>query len=183
MSREIPLQNAPGVFALVDDYNYRRFARYRWYLHKAGYAARFVRSHRENPPAVRILYMHRLVLGVSAGPYRHKMVDHIDGNPLNNLRDNLRTVTPSQNARNRHRLRASKSSQFKGVYFDRTVRSSKRWKAQIVVEGKVTHIGRYGTENEAAQAYDQAALAHFGLYAAPNFNPSGAFVLQYALAA
>lgn len=66
--------------------------------------------------------------------------------------------------------RSRKGSQFKGVYYDRTSNAvKKKWKAQIMVNHKYEHLGRFETEREAAKAYDEAAKRIWGEYARLNF--------------
>ncbi len=109
--------------------------------------------------------MHRLL--VAAPPDLH--VDHIDGNPLNNQRANLRICLPRENACNYRVTNAA--SGFKGVHLDR-IRdkrgSPKRWRASITSNRKKIELGRFATPAEAAVAYDTAALKYFGEFAATN---------------
>ena len=89
-------------------------------------------------------------------------VDHKDGNGLNNCRANLRPATQSQNQANCRKKKLSKSG-FKGVHPCRD-----KWQAHIKVNGKLRHIGTYTSPEEAARAYNVAALHAFGEFASPN---------------
>ena len=98
--------------------------------------------------------LHRFLLNAQ----KDQIVDHIDQNPLNNCRNNLRFVTASQNQRNR-KARKTSTSRFKGCYVDKT---RKKWSAQIRVNRKVICLGRFNTEEQAAEAYENAELKYFG---------------------
>lgn len=106
------------------------------------------------------IYLHRYILGNSD----NKLIDHVDGNGLNNLRSNLRFCSPQQNCFNRAGNKASTSG-FKGVCW---ASRDKRWKAQIQINGKNQHLGQFTEEIEAAKAYNQAALKLFGDFARIN---------------
>ncbi|MGL5936547.1 MAG: HNH endonuclease [Cetobacterium sp.] len=94
------------------------------------------------------------------------VVDHIDGNKLNNTRENLRIVTHTQNSMNRKSAGGS-SSQYIGVYLSK---SNNKWAAQINIKGKKTHLGSFTCEIEAAKARDISTKEHFGEYGRLNFT-------------
>jgi hypothetical protein len=83
--------------------------------------------------------------------------DHIDGNGLNNQRDNLRLASKAQNNRNSAKRRGT--SQYKGVHWDKP---RQKWKAQISLDGKPRHLGRFDNEYEAHLAYRKAAKELYG---------------------
>jgi hypothetical protein len=101
------------------------------------------------------------------GEQENKVIDHINGNGLDNRRFNLRHVTVSQNGANRKKQRYDSLSRFKGV-----TRNQKRcqWQASIRINGKLKWLGYHDTEELAALAYDRAALEIFGQYARPNIT-------------
>ena len=88
-----------------------------------------------------------------------RVVDHINGDPLDNRFANLRLATLTQNQGNRRRSRHSKSP-YKGVRLERGT-----WVAMINESGRRTRIGRYRTAEEAAEAYHVAATAKWGEFA------------------
>ena len=92
------------------------------------------------------------------------MVDHRNGIVSDNRISNLRPCNYSQNNMSQ-RLKKTNSSGFKGVYF---ARLTKKWIAQIRINGKRTHIGTFNTAEEAARAYDTAAVKYYGEFAMPN---------------
>ncbi len=110
------------------------------------------------------LKMHRVIMGYGPGD---PFVDHIDGDGLNNRRANLRDATRMQNAANSGaRPLHGNTSPFKGVSWRKDVG---KWRAQIVVDGKSTHLGHFTDEVEAAKVYDDAAHCAFGEFARLNF--------------
>jgi hypothetical protein len=101
-------------------------------------------------------------------------IDHKDGDGLNNRRSNLRKCTNQQNQRNsgKKRYRADKppSSKYKGVTRNESKNRRRCWSAMIYLGGgSPTSLGRYGSQKQAALAYDAAAKAHFGEFARLNF--------------
>ena len=102
----------------------------------------------------RRLYLHRFLLDAPKG----MEVDHIDGDPANNRRSNLRLCTRAENGRNVRR-RVDNSSGLKGVCWHKRVR---RWRAQIRINGKHGHLGYFETFEQAKAAYDAAAEILFG---------------------
>jgi len=103
--------------------------------------------------------LHRLLLGAPDGMY----IDHINRNPLDNRRSNLRVVTPRENALN-SRDRTGTSSKYRGVS-----RRGSKWQVVIRVDGTLKFIGVYETEDEAASA------------AAPYFDNPTSQPLKYGL--
>ena len=95
------------------------------------------------------------------------LVDHIDGDGLNNVRANLRPATPAENAQNRS-VRSDSKSGLKGVQ----QRTPGRWIARIQVDGRRLHLGVYASADVAARAYDAAAPEYFGDLARTNFPPT-----------
>jgi hypothetical protein len=156
--QHVPLLSAAGdviAHATVDPGDLHKLSQHAWHLHSDGYAFRRVGS----GPAKTLEYMHRLVLEAPAG----SLVDHVDGNRLNNTRSNLRLATPSQNAAN-SRDRTRKSG-FRGVY---PHTQTGRWIAQISIGGRPKHLGIFDEPQAAARAYDVAARAKWGPFARTN---------------
>jgi hypothetical protein len=97
--------------------------------------------------------VHRLIFMLFHG-YLPETVDHIDGNPSNNKKENLRAATRKENSRNR---RSNKSKQLlKGVS-----NNHGRFRARIRVSGKSLNLGTFKTEIEAHEAYCKAAEKHY----------------------
>lgn len=107
--------------------------------------------------------IHRMIMN----PGAFQVVDHIDGDPLNNVRENLRVCTRGENTRNR-KISFGNKCGFKGV-FKRHGRPNhrKQWRAKIVLNGKAQHLGYYLTPEEAHSAYVIAAECLHGQFANP----------------
>lgn len=139
--------------------------RHRWHLTASGYAAR--NSPRPNRVTIR---MHRVImariLGRSLEP--GEQVDHIDGDKLNNRRDNLRLATVAQNAFNRGRP-AHNTTGYKGVYRN-SVGNLKPYQAAITIDGRKIYLGSYHDPRDAARAYDRAAHRVAGPFARGNHS-------------
>lgn len=153
-----------GLVALVDDRDWGLVSGYNWFAMKSTktyYALTNSSRSLDSEGRQNKIRMHRLIMGAKLG----EVIDHRDGNGLNNSRSNLRFATKSQNNRN-SRLRADNSSGYKGVYWDRI---NNKWKAQIRMDGKRIGLGYFMTKEEAAIAYDEAATFYFNEFARTNF--------------
>ncbi len=146
----IPLTR--GKFAKVSPQDYGHLMQWKWCSLQSGrqfYAVRI--------SAKKQVRMHRLVVGVDdANPLT---VDHINHDTLDNRRCNLRIATQAQQTWNRIYCG---TNGMKGTYFEKHKR---RWRAAIRVNGKITLIGRYKTQEEAHLAYKEASTRLFGEFA------------------
>lgn len=109
------------------------------------------------------VFLHRLIMN----PQKGMEVDHMDGNGLNNSRQNLRICSREENGRNR-KLSSLNTSGFHGVCFTKTEKRRKRWLAVIRAKGKKITLGRFHTKEEAAFVYNQAAKKYHGEFATLN---------------
>lgn len=102
-------------------------------------------------------YLHRVLLNAPVGV----LVDHIDGNTLNNRRSNLRLATYTQNAQNTTRSPANTS----GVVGVTWEARKKVWRADISMSGKGKFLGHFDTLEDAVAARRAAAARFFGEFA------------------
>lgn len=93
-------------------------------------------------------------------------IDHINGNRLDNRKENLRTCSRSQNAQNAKKKQGI--SVFKGVSFDKRIGRSKKWVASIKTNYKKIFLGTFLFEIDAAKAYNEAAMKYHGEFARLN---------------
>jgi hypothetical protein len=122
------------------------------YVRPDGYVIVTVRGH--------TIRAHRLAWFLYYGQMPDKEIDHIDGNPTNNIIGNLRLASRSQNVANT-RKKASSKNRLKGV----TKTRHNRYRAQIRRGGVNQYIGTFKTEELAHAAYKAAAEKEFGAFA------------------
>lgn len=108
--------------------------------------------------------LHRAIMHEAGYDTIGLVVDHINGDTLDNRKQNLRVASKSQNAANMRKHRGS--SKFKGVCWNR---KSGKWAVEIKVNGKTQYLGMYADEILAAKVYDTAAKHLFGEFAQLNF--------------
>jgi hypothetical protein len=156
---EVPLTQ--GKVALVDDEDYERVSQFKWHAKRVPDSDRFYAARNVPNPLGRRGYqrLHSFILDAAPG----QEIDHQDGEGLNNTRANLRFATTAQNQANQRPSR-SNTTGFKGVSWHRG-----RYRARVKVNGNIISLGVYDTGEEAARAYDQAAIEHHGEFAHPNF--------------
>lgn len=111
---------------------------------------------------------HRAAWAIYYGEIPKQHIDHIDGNKTNNKIDNLRLCTHNQNQHNQG-IRRNNKSGYKGVSW---FKNAKKWQAQICCDSKIKHLGMFTTKEDAAHAYDIAALEVHGEFAWTNFPKS-----------
>lgn len=170
--KEVPLTK--GYVALVDDSDYENLSRYSWGVVRNGgrrllYAVTDLpvldgSLWRNGKPRRRKLFMHRMLLGEGS-----RVVDHKNGDGLDNRRCNLRPTGHAQNLQNRGRP-SNNTSGFKGVYW---CRQTSRWAVRVTANGKTTNLGRHKSKIAAAIEYNIAAVQFHGEFAKLNDVFSG----------
>jgi hypothetical protein len=141
-------------YALVDDEDYSYLKDLSWYFHnRRDYPMAWYKGHN------RIELMHRIVMGCPAG----MQIDHINNNPLDNRKRNLRICSCAENLKNSS-MRPNNKSGYKGVCWHK---STKRWEASVLCEGK--KVRKYfNDKKEAAKGYNELALYYYGDFASLN---------------
>lgn len=139
-----------GLKVLIDDEDYELFNTYSWYVSKSR-RDKYVR-HCTTHETIRL---HRFILGLKKGDKRQ--VDHINGNTLDNRKENLRICTNSQNQMNRGKIK--KNNLYKGV-----TKAHGKYQAVIIENKKSHYLGLFETPEEAHKAYCEASKKYHGEY-------------------
>ena len=150
---------ASHALAIVSASDYDRISAFMWRSHPRGYAQC------DLPGGGGTVTMHRMVMAAPTG----SEVDHINGDKLDNRRENLRFVTRSQQIAN-CRSHEGSTSRFKGVS---RPKGRRKWIAQISCKGRYHYLGWFDTEEGAACSYNEAAKRLFGEFARLNDIPEG----------
>lgn len=156
VTRMKEIQLTQSLVAIVDDDAYEKLSKYKWHCVKSGatyYAARHVHPVSAGKGKMKL---HHEIIGK---PQDGFVVDHIDGNGLNNTSANLRFVTVRENQQNQKLTTVKKHSKYPGV--SRYIKGGfDKWVAGAKIDGKRKTIGYFDTEEEAHIAYMQTvALA------------------------
>jgi hypothetical protein len=137
-SVRIPLPDRAGEvvgYTLVDETDWPQVQAHRWYLGNHGYAMRYLWRERES------ILLHRVLTEAKPG----EVVDHINRNPLDNRRSNLRITDRRGNSHNSTKVKAS--SGYRNVY-----PSGKHWTARVQEDGELVTLGSFDTPEEANTA-------------------------------
>jgi len=135
-----------GKIALVDDEDFEKIIAYKWHCDcrkNTIYAETDIIT--DGTRKYKSLRMHRLI----TNPSDNLEIDHINGNGLDNRKENLRPVTRRQNLQNYH---IKKSSRFTGVSWHK---HNKKWQCRIEINGHVKSLGYFMIESLAAEAYNK----------------------------
>ncbi|HZV35101.1 MAG TPA: HNH endonuclease [Verrucomicrobiae bacterium] len=148
---------------LIDDCDFDLVSQFKWCASKGKNGNYYAAT--KFPGAKSLTLLHRLIMDCPAG----SVVDHINGDGLDNRRENLRICSMAQN--NVNRVSNRNTSGFRGVYFLNKPGLKKPWYARAGSrKGKMIHGGYFATPAEAARRYDDLARELFGQFAKTNFN-------------
>lgn len=134
---------------VIDKNNVDVVKNYKWCLDNDGYVVTTINN--------KTIHLHRFLLNCDD---TDKVVDHIDGNPLNNKKSNLRIVTQKENRMN-NSLKGLGTNKRVGVVY---CKREKKWRATIQKDYKVYYLGYFHTEEEAIKAREEAEIKYFGEY-------------------
>ncbi len=153
---EIPVSGGKAV-TLVDREDAEKVSRYRWCFNKVAGGQRYVHCRVRDGKAVgqrgKMLKLHRFLMGVTD---RAMVVDHINGDPLDNRKENLRVCRQGENMRNHRRAH--------GRIGARGLSRSKsgKFRARIRLNGVGYEIGTFDTQRDAEIAYAFASQIFHG---------------------
>lgn len=148
--------------ALVDDDDFDYLNQWKWcalHMHKTNWYA--VRSSSRIDGKSKTVLMHRLILDVP----KNLVIDHLNGDGLDNRRGNLRICTSRENSRNK-KIQKNNTTKYKGV----SRFNDKKYQVKIKVDGKLLHLGLFENLLDAARAYDKAASKYYGEFANLNLT-------------
>jgi hypothetical protein len=151
-----------GYSTIISPEDVALVCRWKWQAHVKPDGRVYARRTSEIGGGKETIRLHRLIMSAPAGI----MVDHINGNALDNRRCNLRFCDNRQNIQNaKKRKTGGCSSKFKGVY---RIEGRRPWRALIYIMGRKKYLGCFETEIEAAAAYNAAAVKNFNQFARCN---------------
>lgn len=139
-----------GQETIIDDDDFERVSKYKWHAAFSGiryYAARTIKVNRKT----KRIYLHHFILNTKS------LVDHKNGNSLDNRKENLEESNYSKNGRNRHKIR--NKTGFVGVTYKPKIN---KFYASITINNRVVHLGNFETAVEAAKIRDLKATELFG---------------------
>ena len=146
---EVLLYNTYGLEisrTMIDLDDINNIIGYKWHRNNNGYCG-----------ANHNILMHRIIMNVKNNEY----IDHINGNKLDNRKQNLRICTNQENNFNKG-LYSHNTSGVSGVSWDK---SRNKWEASIKINRKKIHLGRFENFNEAVNKRKEAEEVYFGEFA------------------
>jgi len=152
-----------GQSTQVDDEDFEKLNKYKWFAWfcKSTNSYYAIRQTKGTPQIV--VRMHREVVNCPKG----KVVDHINGDTLDNRKENLRICTQGENTKNRRDKNKNNTSGLKGVCLRKTKHKGKvyqTWVAQIGIDKKRVYLGSFKTKELAHEAYKEASKKYHKEY-------------------
>ena len=152
------LETSDGKFVTVDEEDYGWLSQFSWSSSKRGYAVRY--GYAPGGGKYQQFWLHKEIMRAEKG----QIVDHINHDPTDNRRANLRFATGTENSRNRKI--GKNSTGYVGV-----IKHRNKWRAFITAGTKTkTYLGVYDTPEEAAHARDEAVKKMHGAFGVLNFK-------------
>lgn len=149
------------VFTIIDDEDLEKLSKHKWWGSAQGKLIRVetdLFKDEEKLWGVKRVSMAKYILDIKNNRYD---VDHIDGNPLNNKKSNLRACSHKNNIRNRKNLNKNNKSGVRGVGWDKF---RNKWVAQLMFNKKHIFLGRFDDKNDAIIAVIKGRKKYFKKY-------------------
>ena len=131
--------------AIIDLDDVDKVRGYKWSLRKTGYVI-----------SGGGMFLHRLIMN----PPDNMVIDHINHNPLDNRKENLRICTQQQNSMNKSKC-INNTSGITGVYFDKR---RNKWMTYITYNNRRIFLGYFNTKGDAIETRRAAEIKYFGDY-------------------
>ena len=151
------IQLTQGKVALVDDEDFEYLNQFKWCILNGRNKLYATRNLSINKKFVKSILMHRIIMNTD----KDLVVDHLNGNTLDNRKCNLRNCTHGENLRNQ-KISIKNTSGYKGVSWSI---EKKKWFTQIQLKNKKIFIGYFVNSIDAAKAYNEAAIKFYGEFA------------------
>lgn len=151
--QETTIQLSNAMLSIVDVSDLNKLLPYNWHFSSHGYAYRKLHVNATQ----KTIYMHHYVFGKKLG----HVVDHINGDKLDNRKSNLRFCSNKENVR-KQKIRTNNKTGVRGISIKKT---TGKFQATIMVDGKSIHLGYFHHLKDASAAYSIAAKNHFGEFA------------------
>ena len=149
-----------GYKVLIDDVDYDKVKTHKWFVNHSSRDLRnkvyFIANRRDETGKIRTIQLHRVLMNLETGS--GGIVDHANGNTLDNRRCNLRVCTIQENTRNQKRGKKNTSG-YKGVSWNK---ERQKWYATIKTSDKCLFLGRYDDIKDAYNAYCEASKKYHG---------------------
>jgi hypothetical protein len=156
--KEAVIELTQGKVSIVGVEDFEQLSKHKWYFHKNGYAVR--NRKKSDGPGSRCIRMHREILRAPDD----LLVDHINGDKLDNRRSNIRLATKSQNECNKGPSSLNGSG-YRGVSWSKQKR---KWHVRVYLDAKCQHVGFFSNIEEAALAYNEATKKIHGSFSREN---------------
>lgn len=163
---DVSTKNNQNMFTEVDDEDFELLNQWKWRGKKDGNSFYvYCKSYKLKNKA-----LHRIVIKAKKG----EIVDHIDGNTLNNKKSNLRLCSKSQNSMNAKKRSSAKTSKYKCFYWNTERSVFKSFVCRMENRKQKKHyVGTFRNELDAAKAYNKKSKELFGEFARLNIIESG----------
>lgn len=147
-----------GKYALVDDRDFDFLNQWKWFCHSRSGNHYVTRNlYNKKNKTQKQIHMHRLIMNTP----KDKIIDHIDGNGLNNQRKNLRICTQIENIKNQGK-KSNNTSGFKGISLRK---DTNKYRVRINVDNKCINLGNYTSKLKAYEVYCEACIKYHGEFA------------------